>query len=911
RPVSLRAALPIGATLPASAGRLRSPRPAPPLRGRRPCAARGRGRRRPAPPAAAATPRAWSSSVDLHHQRAQRAAHHRHPDPVEGAPGESRVVRLGDRRLGGPVGRGESRHLGGHVQPQRRLAGVLQHSLVSASGDEALPVHGDGTLLGQGVERVGAGQGIDPGGQSVGVDAVGDEVDPVPLDDDLLPRHRAGLDPLAFGRDDAPPSCQLLDRRQGGHRPITDQRLEEAPRQCGGARHRLGDRRLGDRLVDRSGKGQHADDGHDHEDQDDTPRPGDEAAEEPVGERQPGEPGDLGEKIRQDRHRHPEEEEEGDPGADPPPIRGNAETVGEEASKRLGEPERHYGAHDQADQVHQLADETPQPPAHGQGGDVEAEDEIEHLDPVVPGGADGLFDPDLHPLVGPALRLGLHHLDLAHLEGRPDVGAAVGLAVEPDDVHHPDLLHPLGDQVHLRANEVGVLQGGFPRQVDDLGGITLHELGVETTFHFLAEIDAAGAELEVHPGLAGVHVSAGDLRPEVPPHHTRERMQGGVRAHDLVAPIPVDDALHGSAGVRQFIGLDDVDDLSFPAHGVEDPQLPAVPADHPGVARLAASPGVEDGAVQDDDPVADLEDVALGPVQIAVAAGEFFDLHHQSFRWTTRATLCGPIDNRAEGPSRRHRKPHRAGRAKLSPVDAAMHRYPLECIRRQFMSKRLIRLLALLSVLAVVAAACGDGGAEDTTTSVADTTPTTEAEAPTTTEAEAPSTTAEEETPAGDFEPVPMKIGTLLPQTGQLSAIIDALLLPIDMGVEEINEAYPGLVTVEHFDSGTDPAVASENVDQILTGDFNGMIGAAASGVSTAIVDKVQTAEMAMCSGSNTGASLTQYDPYYIRTAPTDELQAPTLGDLMINDGITNAAVIWRNDEYGVGFGEALADYLE
>src|SRR5690606_24185295 len=354
------------------------------------------------------------------------------------------------------------------------------------------------------------------------------------------------------------------------------------------------------------------------------------------------------------------------------------------------------------------------------------------------------------------------------------------------------------------------------------------------------------------------------------------------------------------------------DDLSFPAHGVEDPQLPAVPADHPGVARLAASPGVEDGAVQDDDPVADLEDVALGPVQIAVAAGEFFDLHHQSFRWTTRATLCGPIDNRAEGPSRRHRKPHRAGRAKLSPVDAAMHRYPLECIRRQFMSKRLIRLLALLSVLAVVAAACGDGGAEDTTTSVADTTPTTEAEAPTTTEAEAPTTTAaEEETPAGDFEPVPMKIGTLLPQTGQLSAIIDALLLPIDMGVEEINEAYPGLVTVEHFDSGTDPAVASENVDQILTGDFNGMIGAAASGVSTAIVDKVQTAEMAMCSGSNTGASLTQYDPYYIRTAPTDELQAPTLGDLMINDGITNAAVIWRNDEYGVGFGEALADYLE
>ena len=221
------------------------------------------------------------------------------------------------------------------------------------------------------------------------------------------------------------------------------------------------------------------------------------------------------------------------------------------------------------------------------------------------------------------------------------------------------------------------------------------------------------------------------------------------------------------------------------------------------------------------------------------------------------------------------------------------------------MSKRLVRLLALVSVLAMVVAACG-GDTGDTTTTAGDTT-TTEAAADTTTTEDMTTTTGA----MADFEPVPMVIGTLLPQTGQLAAIIDALEEPIRMGVEEINEAYADLVTLEHFDSGTDPNIASENVDQILTGDFNGMIGAAASGVSTAIVDKVQTAEMAMCSGSNTAASLSAYDPYYIRTAPSDELQAPTLGDLMIADGITNAAIVWRNDEYGVGFGEGLADYLE
>ncbi len=220
------------------------------------------------------------------------------------------------------------------------------------------------------------------------------------------------------------------------------------------------------------------------------------------------------------------------------------------------------------------------------------------------------------------------------------------------------------------------------------------------------------------------------------------------------------------------------------------------------------------------------------------------------------------------------------------------------------MNKRTtFRLVGLLAVLALIVAACG-GGTEETTTTAEAATTTTVAETTTT---EQMATTTE----AMVFEPVPMVIGTILPQTGQLAPIIDAVEEPIRMGAEEINAVFPGLVTVEHFDTGTDPNIASENVDQLLTGDFNGIIGAAASGVSTAIVDKVQTAEVVMCSGSNTAASLSAYEPYYNRTAPSDELQAPTLGDLIIEDGYANVAVIWRNDEYGVGFGEALGEYLE
>ena len=162
------------------------------------------------------------------------------------------------------------------------------------------------------------------------------------------------------------------------------------------------------------------------------------------------------------------------------------------------------------------------------------------------------------------------------------------------------------------------------------------------------------------------------------------------------------------------------------------------------------------------------------------------------------------------------------------------------------------------------------------------------------------------------YEPIPIKIGTVLPQTGQLAPIIEALENPIKMGTDEINAVSSGLVSVEYGDSGTDPNVASATVDKYLTGDFAGIIGAAASGVSLSIVDKVQGSEVAMCSGSNTAASLSSsdYDPYYSRTAPSDNLQGPVLADVVAGDAPASVAVLWRNDDYGVGFGQLVANDL-
>ena len=221
-------------------------------------------------------------------------------------------------------------------------------------------------------------------------------------------------------------------------------------------------------------------------------------------------------------------------------------------------------------------------------------------------------------------------------------------------------------------------------------------------------------------------------------------------------------------------------------------------------------------------------------------------------------------------------------------------------------------------VIAIIAVNQGDDddeAAADTTTTVAEETTTTAAEETTTTEGETTTTEGETTTTGAPvaFEPVPLKLGTLLPQTGSLAPIVESLEQSIKMGVEEINAVSPGLIEVEYADSGTDPNVASAAVDGYLTGDFTGILGAAGSSITLSVVDKVQESSVLMCSGSNTDSALSAsaYDPYYTRTAPSDSIQAPTLGDLMIEDGVASTAIVFRQDAYGQGFADLLSTYLE
>lgn len=204
-----------------------------------------------------------------------------------------------------------------------------------------------------------------------------------------------------------------------------------------------------------------------------------------------------------------------------------------------------------------------------------------------------------------------------------------------------------------------------------------------------------------------------------------------------------------------------------------------------------------------------------------------------------------------------------------------------------------VRLFAVVAVVGLFAAAC-----DSDSDSSSDTTTTTEGDSGSS---------------GGDGM---LTYGQLLPETGDLSAIIGALSTPIGIAEAEINEAG-GVngedVSVIAADSGTDPDIAAAAVDQLLADDVDVILGAAASGVSLAVVDKVTSEGVVMCSGSNTSPELTDVDDngFYFRTAPPDKLQGPAMAELLAADGITNVAIIARNDSYGVGFTAAIKDAFE
>ena len=197
---------------------------------------------------------------------------------------------------------------------------------------------------------------------------------------------------------------------------------------------------------------------------------------------------------------------------------------------------------------------------------------------------------------------------------------------------------------------------------------------------------------------------------------------------------------------------------------------------------------------------------------------------------------------------------------------------------------RLWRLLAVFFAFTLIVAACGDDDGDDDEGSGDDT----------------------EDTAGGSADGV-LTIGTILPETGSLAFLGPPEFAGAELAVQEINDAGGVLeedVVLEQGDSGDDTTdIVNTTTDRHLAAGADVIVGAASSGVSLLVIDKITSANVIQFSPANTSPVFTDYDDngLYFRTAPSDVLQGRVLSDLIVADGHETVGIMAREDSYGEG----------
>lgn len=164
-----------------------------------------------------------------------------------------------------------------------------------------------------------------------------------------------------------------------------------------------------------------------------------------------------------------------------------------------------------------------------------------------------------------------------------------------------------------------------------------------------------------------------------------------------------------------------------------------------------------------------------------------------------------------------------------------------------------------------------------------------------------------------------LTIGTLLPQTGDLAFLGPPEFRGVELAVQDINAAGGVLgndvVSVKGDSGDGTPDIAGSETDKLLNAGADVVVGAAASGVSITVIDKITGAGVVHFSPANTAAGFDtdEVDPneLYFRTSPSDYLQGEVLANLVVEDGNQNVAIMGRQDFYGEGLAERARDVLE
>jgi neutral amino acid transport system substrate-binding protein len=157
-----------------------------------------------------------------------------------------------------------------------------------------------------------------------------------------------------------------------------------------------------------------------------------------------------------------------------------------------------------------------------------------------------------------------------------------------------------------------------------------------------------------------------------------------------------------------------------------------------------------------------------------------------------------------------------------------------------------------------------------------------------------------------------LRLGVLLPATGDLSAIGAPMVKGIDLLVDTVNDCGGVLgqpIKLFKEDDRTQETAGVEAMNKLVQVDKVGaVVGAFASSVSTAALAIAVPNKVVQISPGSTSPVFTErakkgdFNGYWYRTAPPDTYQAAALAKLAYSKGFRKVATLVINNDYGVGF---------
>ncbi len=165
---------------------------------------------------------------------------------------------------------------------------------------------------------------------------------------------------------------------------------------------------------------------------------------------------------------------------------------------------------------------------------------------------------------------------------------------------------------------------------------------------------------------------------------------------------------------------------------------------------------------------------------------------------------------------------------------------------------------------------------------------------------------------AGAAQAEPLRIGAVMPMTGDLQAYGESSRNGAQLAIDEINAAGGVMgepVEFELADTQTEPQAGVDAAQRLVSVQgVSAVVGALSSGVTIPVASSVTSQEgVPQISNASTSPVMTDLDDndFLFRTTPSDAFQGVALASVAVEKGVDSVSILYINNDYGEGLADA------